>query len=64
MAENDNVKTSFFIGLKSEFKKIVWPTQETLIKQTIAVIAASIALGLITVALDWVFQLGFSAIIK
>ena len=31
-------KKSFFKGLKAEFNKIVWPDQETVGKQTIAVL--------------------------
>ena len=32
-------KKSWFEGLKSEFKKIIWPEKKTLGKQTIAVVA-------------------------
>jgi preprotein translocase subunit SecE len=53
-----------FKGLKAEFRKIVWPTREELLKQTIAVVVVSVVLGLVIAALDWAFQLGFGAIIK
>lgn len=38
-------KKSFFKGLKAEFNKIVWPDQETVGKQTVAVVAVTAALG-------------------
>lgn len=43
---------SFVKGLQAEYKKIIWPDQNTVIKQTGAVIAISVALGLIIAALD------------
>lgn len=43
---------SFFNGLQTEFKKIVWPDKATVKRQTGAVIAVSVALGLIIAALD------------
>ena len=45
-------KTSFFDGLKAEYKKIVWPDQKTVTKQTIAVVSVSVALGVIIAGLD------------
>ena len=63
MADN-TVKTSFFKGVKNEFKKIIWPSKDTLIKETIAVIVISIIVGIIIAILDWAFQLGLGLIIK
>ena len=51
-------KKSFFKGLKLEFNKIIWPDRETVMKQTGAVIAVSVALGLIIAALDTVIVFG------
>ena len=56
-------KTSFFKGLQAEFKKIVWPDQETVVKQTIAVVLSSIALGVVIAILDFVIKWGLSFII-
>lgn len=56
-------KVSFIKGLKAEFKKIVWPDQETVTKQTITVLAVSVALGLIIAILDFVIKWGLSFII-
>ena len=55
---------AFFKGVSKEFKKIVWPTKETLVKETIAVIVISVILGLIIALLDWLLQLGLGLIIK
>lgn len=56
-------KKSFFKGLKAEFAKIVWPDKETVTKQTIAVMSASIALGLIIAILDLIIKFGLSFIL-
>lgn len=45
-------KKSFWKGLEAEYKKIIWPDKETLQKETAAVIAGAVALGLIIAALD------------
>lgn len=56
-------KKNWFKGLKSEFNKIVWPNKETLTKQSVAVIAVTIALGAFIYVLDWVIERGISVII-
>ena len=47
---------SWFDGLKAEFKKIIWPDRKSLVKQTGAVVAVSIVLGMIIAILDFIFQ--------
>ena len=61
---NTNKVEEFRKGLKAEFKKIVWPTQETLTKQTFAVVSISVVLGLLISVLDWGFQLGLTALFR
>ncbi len=56
-------KNSFFKGLKIEFNKIIWPDRETVGKQTAAVVACSIALGLIIALLDLIIKFGLSFIL-
>lgn len=56
-------KKSFFKGLKAEFNKIVWPDQETVGKQTVAVAAVTAALGIIIAILDFIIKWGLSFII-
>ena len=51
-------KTSWFYGLKQEFRKISWTDRKTLVKQTIAVVSVSVVVGLIIALLDWMIQHG------
>lgn len=51
-------KPSFFKGVKAEFKKISWPDKQSTLKQSVAVVAISIVLGIIIAVLDYVFQYG------
>lgn len=53
-------KKSWMQGLKSEFKKVVWPEKDSVIKNTIAVVSASIVLGLIIAGLDAIIKVGLS----
>ena len=55
---------SWFEGLKSEFNKIVWPDKKTLGKETGAVVAVSIVLGVLIVVIDWAVQYGLEFLIK
>lgn len=57
-------KTSFFDGLKVEFKKINWPTKDTLVKQTAAVVAVSVAVGLIISLMDSIIQYGINFLVN
>ena len=56
--EIETQKTSWFTGLKAEFRKIIWPTKENVAKETTAVVITSIILGLIIAMLDFVIQYG------
>lgn len=51
-------KKSFWKGLQAEYSKIIWPNKDTIVKQTCAVIAVSVALGLIIAALDTAIVFG------
>ena len=56
-------KTSWFKGMKAEIKKIVWPDQKSLTKQTIAVVSVSVALALIIKILDMVMTFGIDRLL-
>lgn len=45
-------KKSFFKSIKAEFKKIIWPNKESLLKQSAAVIVISVVLGGVIALLD------------
>lgn len=57
-------KKNFFKGLKAEFNKIIWPDQETVGKQTAAVLAVTVALGVVIAILDFIIKWGLSFMIK
>ncbi len=56
--EEKTPKVKFTDGVKAEFKKIIWPNKDTLLKQSIAVVAVSIVLGAIIALIDMVAQYG------
>ena len=58
-----NQKTSWFKGMKAEFKKIIWPDQKSLTKQTIAVVSVSVALALIIKILDMLMTYGIDILV-
>ena len=45
-------KKSFFKNLKIEFKKIVWPTKESAVRQTVLIVIVTIILGILVRLLD------------
>ena len=51
-------KPSFFKGLKAEYKKIIWPENNDVLKQSVAVVCISVLLGAIIAILDFVIQYG------
>ena len=69
MAENNKseakpaVKKSFFKGVKSEWRKITWPSKETLFRETTAVIIISVVLGAVIALVDAVINAGLGLIV-
>ena len=57
-------KTSWFKGLKAEFKKIIWPDKKTLAKQTVAVTVCSVILGAVIAVVDVVVKYGIDFLVK
>lgn len=53
-------KTKFFDGVKAEFKKVSWPDKTSITRQTVAVVAISLVLGVIITILDFIVQYGVS----
>ena len=43
----------FWKGVKAEFKKIIWPDRETLIKQLIAVLCVTVVTGILIAIIDF-----------
>ena len=57
-------KTSWFKGMKAEFKKISWPTKKTLTKETIAVVIISVLLGVLITVIDLIARTGIEFIVR
>ena len=53
-------RTSFFKGLKVEFKKISWPDKESIAKQSAVVVVIAVILGFIIAILDFIIKYGVS----
>ncbi|MDR1700212.1 MAG: preprotein translocase subunit SecE [Lachnoclostridium sp.] len=60
--ENATVKRSFFRNVKSEFKKIVWPKKDDLIKQTGLVVVISVLLGIVIAGIDMAIKYGMDRV--
>ncbi len=65
MAETNNKQPNFFartgskIGkwfreMRSELKKVVWPSRKQLINNTLIVLGAILVVGIIVVCFDWI----------
>ena len=57
-------KKSWFKGLKAEFKKIVWPAQKSLTKETAAVVIVSVVVGVIISVVDLIARFGIEFLVK
>ena len=57
-------KKSWFKGLKAEFKKIVWPDQKSLTKETAAVVIVSVVGGVIISVVDLIARFGIEFLVK
>ena len=44
----------FFNGVKAEFKKIIWPDKNSTIRQSVAVVAISVVVGVIIAMIDYI----------
>ncbi len=60
MADKQQVSktTTWWEGVKAEWRKIIWPTKNDLIKKTGIVSVVSIILGVIITILDFLIQNG------
>lgn len=60
--EKKENKPGFFKTVSVEFKKIIWPSKESVLKQSIAVTAVSLAVGILITIFDFLIQYGVSFI--
>lgn len=59
-AKTDAPKVSFFKSVKTEFNKIIWPNKDDMLKQSVAVLCVSLAMGLVITLLDTLIQYGIN----
>jgi preprotein translocase subunit SecE len=52
-----------FMEFRGEFKKIIWPNREELLKNTITVVATSLGFGLLVFVMDTIFSFGYNTFI-
>ena len=52
-----------FRELRSELKKVVWPTPKQVLKNTLIVAACVVAIGVFIWVFDYVAQIGINALI-
>ncbi|MBD5396468.1 MAG: preprotein translocase subunit SecE [Lachnospiraceae bacterium] len=57
-------KPSFFKGVKAEYKKIIWPDKDAVLKQSVAVVCISVVLGAVIAVLDFIMQYGIDFLIS
>jgi len=50
--------------LKAEFKRIIWPDKNTVIKETTAVVVVTVILGIIIAVLDLIIKTGLDKILQ
>ncbi|MFA9423345.1 MAG: preprotein translocase subunit SecE [Sedimentibacter sp.] len=48
--------SSYFKGVKSELKKVSWPTRKELTNYTVVVLATTFAMAIVIWGLDLIFQ--------
>ena len=53
---------AFFTGVNAELGRIIWPTQNDMIKQTTAVVAVSVVCCALIAVLDYAFRIGVNFI--
>ena len=57
-------KKSWFKGVQAEFKKVIWPDKTTLARQTVAVTACSVAIGLLIALIDYILKFGIDFLVR
>ncbi len=55
-------KPGFFKRVSIEWKKIIWPSKEDVFRQSVAVTAIAIVVGILIAAFDFLIQYGVNFI--
>ncbi len=59
---NKENKPGFFNTVSAEFKKIIWPSKESVFKQSVAVSIIAVVLGGLITVFDFLIQYGVNFI--
>lgn len=65
MANSENKKENkpgFFKTVEAEWKKIIWPSRESVLKQALAVTAVAVVVGILITIFDFFIQYGINFI--
>ena len=57
-AKKQNKIVRFFKEIKSELKKVTWPTKKQVLNNTLIVIAVVVIIGVVIALFDTIFQWG------
>lgn len=57
-------KKSWFKGLQAEFRKVIWPDKNALVRQTTAVVSVSVLLGVVITVIDAVMKYGIDLLVR
>ena len=60
--ESKESKPNFFKTVGVEFKKIIWPSKESVLKQSVAVTAVALVVGVMVALFDFLIQYGVNFI--
>ena len=63
-AGGESKAASLWKGVKAEFSKIIWPTKETLTKQSIAVVTITVITAALIALIDRGLQYGINFVIR
>ncbi len=62
--KKEKTQTSWFKGIKTEFKKIIWPNKKTLAKETTAVVVIGVILAVLISVVDLAVKFGIELLVK
>ena len=61
-SEKKDSKPGFFKTVSVEFKKIVWPSKESVLKQSVAVTLVALVVGILVTVFDFLIRYGVNFI--
>ncbi len=62
-AQNKRTMSNWWEDVKAEFDKIVWPTQQTIYRQTVATVVISVIMAFLIVFVDMLIQHGVDLLV-